>query len=43
MNSRIATLKAMDTIMRNAEDEQVTMAWFQYQKTTGYCPDKENK
>lgn len=27
MNSRIATLKAMDTIMRNAEDEQVTMAW----------------
>ena len=27
MNSRIANLKAMDTIMRNAEDEQVTMAW----------------
>ena len=26
-NSRIATLNAMDTILRTAEDEQVTMAW----------------
>ena len=34
MNSRVATLKAMDTIMRNAEDEQVTMAWL-----TGGVPD----